>query len=148
MTTATQPRLFSPATLNDAIAKLKNLLGARVSTAAAVREQHGKDVFHHAGEIPDVVVFAETTEEVVEIVKICAQYAIPIIPFGTGTSVEGHISAPLGGLSLDVSRMNRVLKVNAEDLDVVVQPGVTRTALNSHIRDTGLFFPIDPGADA
>lgn len=134
--------------LGDAIAQLKNLLGDRVSTAPAVREQHGKDVFHHSGEPPDVVVFAESTEEVVAIVKICAAHSIPIIPFGTGTSVEGHISAPLGGLSLDVSRMNRVLKVNADDLDVVVEPGVTRMALNSHIRDTGLFFPIDPGADA
>jgi len=134
--------------LGDAIAKLTNLLGARISTASAVREQHGKDVFHHAGEIPDAVAFVESTEEVVEVVKICAEHRIPIIPFGTGTSVEGHISAPHGGLSLDVSRMNRVLKVNAEDLDAVVEPGVTRTALNSHIRDTGLFFPIDPGADA
>lgn len=134
--------------LGDAIVQLKNLLGGRLSTAPAVREQHGKDVFHHAGEIPDVVAFAESTSDVVEIVKICAAHAIPIIPFGTGTSVEGHISAPMGGLSLDVSRMNRVLKVNAEDLDVVIEPGVTRTALNSHIRDTGLFFPIDPGADA
>jgi D-lactate dehydrogenase (cytochrome) len=134
--------------LGDAIAQLKGILGDRISTAPAVREQHGKDVFHHAGEIPDAVAFAESTEEVVEIVKICAAHAIPIIPFGTGTSVEGHISAPQGGLSLDVSRMNRVLKVNADDLDAVVQPGVTRTALNSFIRDTGLFFPIDPGADA
>ena len=134
--------------LDDALTQLRNLLGERISTSAAVRAQHSTGVFLSSNEPPDVVAFAQSTAEVVEIVKICAANAIPIIPFGTGTSVEGHIAAPLGGLSLDVSRMDKVLKVNSDDLDVVVEPGVTRKMLNSHIRDTGLFFPIDPGADA
>ncbi len=134
--------------LSDAIAQLRNLLGDRISTSTAVCAQHSTGVFLSANDPPDAVAFAQSTAEVVEIVKICAAHAIPIIPFGTGTSVEGHIAAPMGGLSLDVSRMDRVLQVNTEDLDVVVEPGVTRKALNSHIRDTGLFFPIDPGADA
>ena len=130
------------------IAELKRLFGERVSTAHAVREQHGKDISYHAAQLPDAVVFAESVEEVQQIVKLCARNKTPIIPFGTGTSLEGHISAPNGGISLDVSRMNRVLQVNEADLDVVVQPGVTRKQLNEYIRATGLFFPIDPGADA
>ena len=134
--------------LDDAVAKLRAFLGERISTAQAVRDQHSTGVFYSSNDPPDVVAFARSTDEVVEIVKVCAAHDIPIIPFGTGTSVEGHISAPLGGVSLDVSQMDRVLKVNTDDLDVVVQPGVTRKSLNTHIRDTGLFFPIDPGADA
>jgi D-lactate dehydrogenase (cytochrome) len=134
--------------LGDALAALQSMLGDRLTTAHAVREQHGKDISHHHAEIPDAVAFAESTEEVAEIVKVCARHGIPIIPFGTGTSLEGHISAPLGGLSIDVSRMDKIINVHTEDLDAVVQPGVTRKTLNSHLRDTGLFFPIDPGADA
>jgi D-lactate dehydrogenase (cytochrome) len=130
------------------IVELKKLFGDRVSTAHSVREQHGKDISFHEAHLPDAVVFAESAEEVQQIVQLCARLKTPIIPFGTGTSLEGHISAPNGGISLDVSRMNKVLQVNESDLDVVVQPGVTRKQLNEYIRATGLFFPIDPGADA
>ena len=98
--------------------------------------------------LPDAVVFPESTEETAEIVKICRRHATPIVPFGTGTSLEGHVVALNGGISVDMTRMNRVLEVNAEDLDCTVEPGVTRKALNTYLRDTGLFFPIDPGADA
>ncbi len=137
-----------PPHIDETIAELKALFGDRLSTAAAVREQHGKDISFHDAHLPDAVVFAESTEEVQKIVQICARYRTPIIAFGTGTSLEGHISAPQGGISVDVSRMNQVLQVNEADLDVVVQPGVTRKQLNEYIRATGLFFPIDPGADA
>ncbi len=130
------------------IDELKALLGKRLSTSAAVREQHGKDLSYHAPAPPDAVAFVHSTEEVSEIVKICARYKTPIIPFGTGTSVEGHISALHGGVCIDLSEMNEVLVVNAEDLDCRVQAGVTRKQLNEYLRDTGLFFPIDPGADA
>ncbi len=135
-----------PAALQD---ELQALLGVgRVSTAHAVREHHGHDESHFPDALPDVVVFPETTEEVVGVVKACAKHKFPVIPYGTGTSLEGHILAIHGGVSLDLSRMNHVLDVHAEDLDAVVQAGVTRKALNAHIKDTGLFFPIDPGADA
>ena len=144
MATATVRALHVDAT----IAELKAMLGDRLSTAHAVREQHGKDISYHEAPLPDAVVFAESAEEVRKIVQICSRHGTPIIPFGTGTSLEGHISAPNGGISLDVSRMNKVLQVNEADLDVVVQPGVTRKQLNEYIRATGLFFPIDPGADA
>jgi len=137
-----------PPHIDETIAELKALVGDRLSTAAAVREQHGKDISFHDAHLPDAVVFAESTEEVQKIVQICARHQTPIIAFGTGTSLEGHISAPQGGISVDVSRMNQVLQVNEADLDVAVQPGVTRKQLNEYIRATGLFFPIDPGADA
>jgi len=137
-----------PLNVDATIAELKKLYGDRLSTAHAVREQHGKDISFHEAHLPDAVVFAESAEEVQQIVQLCARHKTPIIAFGTGTSLEGHISAPNGGISLDVSRMNKVLAVNEADLDVVVQPGVTRKQLNEYIRATGLFFPIDPGADA
>ena len=133
---------------SQAIAELSAVFGDRLSTAQAVREQHGDVLTWHRGPVPDAVVFAETTGEVSQIVKICRQYQAPVIPYGTGTSLEGHVSAPFGGVTVDVSRMNAILEVNAEDLDCRVQAGVTRKQLNSHLRDTGLFFPIDPGADA
>jgi len=145
MAVAAQAR---PLNVDATIAELRALFGDRVSTAHAVREQHGKDISYHEAHLPDAVVFAESTEEVQQIVQLCARHKTPIIPFGTGTSLEGHISAPNGGISLDVSRMNKILQVNEADLDVVVQPGVTRKQLNEYIRATGLFFPIDPGADA
>ena len=123
-------------------------LGERFTTAAAVREHHGKDETYHPAAPPDAVAFPESTEEVSAIIQACAGHGLPVIAYGTGTSLEGHISALRGGVTLDMSHMNRVLEVNAEDLDVLVQAGVTRKQLNIYLRDTGLFFPIDPGADA
>jgi len=133
---------------NDLLEALQGLLGERLSTSHAVREQHGKDVSYHAGSPPDAVAFAESTEEVAQIVRLCADHRTPIVPFGTGTSLEGHIAALKGGVCIDLSRMNDILEVNAEDLDCRVQAGVTRKQLNEYLRDSGLFFPIDPGADA
>ncbi|MEP0519798.1 MAG: FAD-linked oxidase C-terminal domain-containing protein [Hyphomicrobiales bacterium] len=127
---------------------LKQRFGERFSTSKAVREQHGHTTSWIQNQPPQCVVFVENSEEVSDVVKVCAEHDIPIIPFGTGTSLEGHVNAPQGGVSIDLSRMNRVLTVNTEDLDCVVEPGVTRKQLNEFLRDTGLFFPIDPGADA
>src|ERR1700741_322047 len=130
------------------VAELKALLGDRVSTSAAVREHHGKDGCSFPYALPDVVVFVESTEEVRDVVDICRRHRVPMIPFGVGTSLEGHILAVQGGVSIDLSRMNKVLAVHEEDLDAVVQAGVTRKQLNEYIKHTGLFFPVDPGADA
>ena len=129
-------------------AKLAARFGARFSTGAALREQHANTLTWIATQPPDAVLFAEATSEVVEVVTLCAEARVPVIPFGTGTSLEGHVNAPFGGVSLDLSRMNRILAVHEEDLDCVVEPGVTRKALSDYLRDRGLFFPIDPGADA
>ena len=130
------------------VAELTESFGDRVSTAMAVREHHARDFSFHDLVPADAVVMARSTDEVVEIVKACAKHNVPIIPFGTGTSAEGHLAALHGGICVDVSEMNSVLEVNAEDMDVTVEPGVTRKQLNEYLRDTGLFFPIDPGADA
>ena len=130
------------------LAELKTLLGERVSTSAAVREHHGKDESYFPYALPDAVVFPETTEEVRDVVNICRRHRVPMIPFGVGTSLEGHILAVQGGVTIDLSRMNKVLTVHEEDLDAVVQAGVTRKQLNEFIKHTGLFFPVDPGADA
>ncbi|MCA0434774.1 MAG: FAD-binding protein [Proteobacteria bacterium] len=130
------------------IARLRDILGDRLSTAEAVRQQHGKDQTWNPGAPPDAVAFVQTTKEVQQIVSICADHSVPVIPYGTGTSLEGHFSAPYGGISIDLNGLNHILEVNSEDLDCRVEAGVTRKALNAHLRDQGLFFPIDPGADA
>ena len=122
--------------------------GDRFSRSQALREQHANTLTWLKVQAPDAVLFAETTEDVAEAVKACAAARLPVIPFGTGTSLEGQLNAPFGGLSLDLSRMNRILAVHEADLDCIVEPGVTRKQLNEHLRDTGLFFPVDPGADA
>jgi D-lactate dehydrogenase (cytochrome) len=134
-----------PASLLEA---LRGLLGDRLATTQQVREHHGTDISSYPTTPPDAVVFPQTTDEVIAIVNACARHRIPMIPFGVGTSVEGHVLATQGGVCLDLSRMNRILEVNASDLDVRVEAGVTRKQLNAYLHDTGLFFPIDPGADA
>ena len=130
------------------MAALQQRFGAQCSTALAVREQHGRDESVFTVPPPAAVVFAESTRDVADAVALAAQHRVPVIPFGVGSSLEGHLLAVQGGISLDVSRMNRVLAINADDLTVTVQPGVTRKAVNEAVKDQGLFFPIDPGADA
>jgi D-lactate dehydrogenase (cytochrome) len=134
-----------PAALLDA---LKARFGAQCSTALAVREQHGRDESSFQAPPPAAVVFAQSTRDVADAVKLAGQYDAPVIPFGVGSSLEGHLLAVQGGISIDVSRMNEVLAINPEDLTVTVQPGVTRKQVNEAVKSTGLFFPIDPGADA
>ena len=131
----------------DVIDRLREMLGDRVSTAESVREQHGKGESWHPAQLPDVVCFAQTNQEVADIVRLCAETKTPVIAFGTGTSLEGQVQAVKGGVCVDLSQMNAVLEVNNEDLDCRVQAGVTRRQLNQYLRDTGLFFPVDPGAD-
>jgi len=137
-----------PTGLTAAIEALGNLLGDRFSTGRDVREQHGTDESWHPPQAPDAVCFPLSTEEVVEIVRVCAANQVPLIPFGAGTSIEGQLIADQGGISVDLSGMNRILRVNAEDLDATVEAGVTRKQLNEYLRSSGVFFPIDPGADA
>ena len=134
--------------VNSVIEILQRRFGDRFTTNQTVRERHGTDESHHATMAPDAVVFPNKRAEVQQIIQLCSEHDTPVIPFGVGTSLEGHITALRGGISLDLSNMNSVLRVNAEDLDVTVEAGVTRKQLNQHLRDTGLFFPIDPGADA
>jgi D-lactate dehydrogenase (cytochrome) len=137
-----------PNAIEAAVAALAAKFGNRLVTSRAVREQHANTTSWIANEPPDAVVFPQATDDVQDIVRICARLRVPVIPFGTGTSLEGHINAPYGGVSIDFRDMNRVLAVNAQDLDCVVEPGITRKQLNEHLRDQGLFFPLDPGADA
>jgi len=127
---------------------LKQQFGDRLQTGQSIREQHGHTTTWIPNQAPDGVVFATSTQEVSDIVTVCAAHKVPIIAFGTGTSLEGHVNAPAGGICIDMMQMDQVLEVNAQDLDCRVQPGVTREALNTHLRDQGLFFPIDPGANA
>ena len=134
--------------IQTAIDVLRQRFGDRLTTNQTIRDRHGTDESHHAPKSPDAVVFPQTTEEVIDIVNICREHRTPIVPFGVGTSLEGHIAALHGGICVDVGQMNAVLSVHAEDLDVTVEPGITRKELNEYLRDTGLFFPIDPGANA
>jgi D-lactate dehydrogenase (cytochrome) len=130
-----------------AIAILRQRFGDRLQTGEAIRRQHANTLTWLENQPPDAVIWVESAEEVREVVRVASQHRAPIIPFGAGTSLEGHVNAPQGGLSLDFSRMNRILAVNERDLDCVVQPGVSRKQLNDHLRDLGLFFPVDPGAE-
>ncbi len=131
-----------------ALGILKQRFGEKFQTGQSVREQHGHTTTWIRTQAPDAVVFARSTAQVAEIVKVCADHKVPVIAYGTGTSLEGHVNAPAGGVCIDLSEMNEILAVNGEDLDCVVQPGVTREQLNTYLRDRGLFFPIDPGANA
>src|SRR5277367_5489382 len=139
---------LSAKTVGELTTALAARFGNRLVTSEAVRMQHGHTLTWLAVAPPDAVIFAEDREDVIDTVRICAAHDAPIVPFGVGTSLEGHVNALHGGVSLDCSRMDRVLMVHADDLDCVVEPGITRKALNAHLRDSGLFFPIDPGADA
>lgn len=131
-----------------AIEELQALLGDRLQTAAGVRQHHAQDESFHAPAEPDAVAFVRSTSEVSEVVRICRRHHMPVVPFGTGTAMEGGVNATQGGLSVDMSLMNKILSVSAQDMDCTVQAGVTRKQLNDHLRDQGIFFPIDPGADA
>ena len=142
------PQLAPRAVPAEMLAALKLRFGDRCSTALAVREQHGRDESPIDAPPPEAVVYCESTEDVTAVVKLADQYAVPVIPFGVGSSLEGHLLAVQGGVSIDLSRMNKLLAIQPEDLTVTVQAGVTRMQLNNEIRHTGLFFPIDPGADA
>ncbi|MFN3349392.1 FAD-binding oxidoreductase [Pseudorhodoplanes sp.] len=146
VTNATERR--DAGAIQAAIGDLAKAFGNRLVTSQAVREQHGHTTTWIENQPPDAVVFPQHTADVQEAVRICARHKVPVIPFGTGTSLEGHVNAPQGGVSIDFRDMNRILEVHAEDLDCVIEPGVTRKQLNEYLRDQGLFFPIDPGADA
>ena len=143
------PEISQRAVPEAFLTALKARFGNNCSTALVVREQHGRDesAFTHVPP-PAAVVFAENTQDVADAVKLCAEHKVPVIPFGVGSSLEGHLLAVQGGISIDLTRMNKVLAINAEDLTVTVQPGVTRKQLNEEVKSAGLFFPIDPGADA
>lgn len=134
--------------MNQAIPTLRERFGDRISMGVAIRDQHGRGESYHPGMPPDAVFFAQTTAEVAEAAAFCREHDIPIIAFGAGTSLEGNVSAVHGGLCIDLSGMNRILRVSPKDLDCTVEAGVTRLQLNRELRDTGLFFPLDPGADA
>ncbi|MGV1914595.1 FAD-binding oxidoreductase [Rhizobium sp. 22-785-1] len=127
---------------------LKHDLGDKFQTGQSFREQHSHTTTYLTTQLPDGVAFVESADDVKAVVKACAKHKVPVIPFGTGSSLEGQVNAPSGGISIDFSRMNRIIELNAEDLDVTVEPGVNREQLNTYLRDTGLFFPIDPGANA
>ncbi len=132
----------------EALPRLAARFGARFQTGEAIRAQHAHTTTYIPAQLPDGVVFVENAEEVQAVVKLCAELKVPVVPFGTGSSLEGQVNAPCGGISIDFGNMKRVLEVNAEDLDCTVEPGITREELNTYLRDTGLFFPIDPGANA
>jgi D-lactate dehydrogenase (cytochrome) len=131
-----------------AVAILKKRFGERAQTGQAICEQHGHTTTYVPTQAPEIVIFAQNTQDVQDVVRICAEQKVPVIAFGAGSSLEGQVNAPAGGVSIDLTQMNRVLAVHAQDLDCVIEPGITRRELNEYLRDTGLFFPIDPGANA
>lgn len=139
---------FDRADHSQALARLSERLPGRLVTSRAVRDQHAHSEGYGPVAAPDAVLFAQSTEDVVEALAFCSAHGVPVVPHGAGTSLEGHLAAVRGGLSVDLTRMDRILRVSAEDLDCTVEAGVTREALNAHLRDCGLFFPIDPGANA
>ncbi|MCB1495786.1 MAG: FAD-binding protein [Bauldia sp.] len=145
---AVEPVTRNETGIAEALPRLAGRFGERFAQSEAVRRQHGHTLTWLTNQPPDAVIFAESTEDVVEIVRVCADLRVPVIPFGAGSSLEGQVNAPGGGISIDFSRMKQVVAVHAEDLDCVVQPGITHYELNEYLRDTGLFFPIDPGAEA
>ena len=138
----------APSAVSSAIEALAARFGNNLITSQAVRDQHAHTTTWLPPQPPDAVVLAQTTADIQDVVRICAERRVPVIAFGTGTSLEGQVNAPAGGVCIDLREMNRILEVHADDLDCVIEPGVTRKALNEHLRDQGLFFPIDPGADA
>jgi D-lactate dehydrogenase (cytochrome) len=138
----------APTAVASAIEALAARFGNNLITSQAVRDQHAHTTTWLPPQPPDAVVMAQTTKDIQDVVRICAERRVPVIPFGTGTSLEGQVNAPAGGICIDLREMNSILAVHADDLDCVIEPGVTRKALNEHLRDQGLFFPIDPGADA
>ena len=140
--------LRNEAGITAALFDFRSAFGERFQTGEAIRAQHAHTTTYIPSQLPDGVLFAESADDVTAAVKLCARHKVPVVPFGTGSSLEGQVNAPNGGISIDFSRMNRVLEVNAEDLDCTVEPGITREELNAYLRDTGLFFPIDPGANA
>ena len=140
--------LRNEAGITAALSDFRSAFGERFQTGEAIRAQHAHTTTYIPSQLPDGVLFAESADDVTAAVKLCARHKVPVVPFGTGSSLEGQVNAPNGGISIDFSRMNRVLEVNAEDLDCTVEPGITREELNAYLRDTGLFFPIDPGANA
>ena len=141
-------KTYNKKNIQECISKIKDKFGQQFSDSKSIREQHSHTMTIHESELPDGVLFASNKNDVSDAVKICNDFRCPIIPFGVGSSFEGHVNAPFGGLSIDLNNMNEILNVYQDDLLVTVQPGVTREQLNTHLRDTGLFFPIDPGAHA
>src|SRR6201995_5928165 len=144
-TITNNPRRPAPKALASALEQLAARFGNRLITSQAVREQHGHTTTWLPNQPPDGVVMAQETADIQDVVRICARNRVPVIAFGTGTSLEGQVNAPAGGISIDLRDMNKVLAVHAEDLDCVIQPGVTRKALNEHLRDQGVFSPLDAG---
>jgi D-lactate dehydrogenase (cytochrome) len=142
------PKRPDPAAVEQTITDLAAAFGNRLVTSRVVREQHGNTTTWIASQSPDAVIYPQSADDVQRAVRICISHHTPIIPFGTGTSFEGQVNAPIGGVSIDFKDMNKILAVHTDDFDCVVEPGITRNQLNEHLRDQGLFFPVDPGADA